>query len=64
MSIDTPIGGEDDELTLGDTLADTAPSVESILLDDELLKALYKKLNRIAPEGKRIYELLMQHSER
>ena len=26
VSIDTPIGGEEDELTLGDTLADDAPS--------------------------------------
>ena len=32
VSIDTPIGGEDDELTLGDTLADDAPSAESILM--------------------------------
>lgn len=31
VSIDTPIGGEEDELTLGDTLADDAPSAESIL---------------------------------
>ena len=36
VSIDTPIGGEEDELTLGDTLADDAPSGESILMDKEL----------------------------
>lgn len=36
VSIDTPIGGEEDELTLGDTLADDAPSAESILMDKEL----------------------------
>ena len=29
VSIDTPIGGEEDELTLGDTLADDTPSAES-----------------------------------
>ena len=30
VSIDTPIGGEDDELTLGDTLADDTPSAEAL----------------------------------
>lgn len=64
VSIDTPIGGEDDELTLGDTLADDTPSAESILVDKELLDALYNELNRLDPEGKRICELLMYHSER
>lgn len=44
VSIDTPIGGEEDELTLGDTLADDAPSAESILMDKELLDALYDEL--------------------
>ena len=38
VSIDTPIGGEEDELTLGDTLADDTPSAESILMDKELLE--------------------------
>ena len=64
VSIDTPIGGEDDELTLGDTLADDAPTAESILMDKELLDALYDELSRLDPEGKRICELLMYHSER
>ena len=64
ISIDTPIGGEEDELTLGDTLADDTPSAESILVDKELLDALYDELNRLDPEGKRICELLMYHSER
>ena len=64
VSIDTPIGGEDDELTLGDTLADDTPSAESILVDKELLDALYNELNRLDPEEKRICELLMYHSER
>lgn len=31
VSIDTPIGGEENELTLGDTLADDVSSAESIL---------------------------------
>ena len=54
VSIDTPIGGEEDELTLGDTLADDAPSAESILMDKELLDALYDELNRLDPDGRRI----------
>ena len=54
------IGGEEDELTLGDTLADDAPSAESILIDKELLDALYDELNRLDPDGRRICELIMQ----
>ena len=64
VSIDTPIGGEDDELVLADTLADDTPTAESILMDEELLKALYDELDRLDPEGKRICGLLMHHSER
>ena len=60
VSIDTPIGGEEDEFTLGDTLADEAPSAESILMDKELLDALYDELNRLDPDGRRICELIMQ----
>ena len=59
VSIDTPIGGEDDELTLCDTLSDDAPSAESILMDKELLDALYDELNRLDPGGRRICELIM-----
>lgn len=65
VSTSTVIGGENDELTLEDTLVDDAPSTESILMDAELLKALYVELDRLDPEGKRICELFMQgHSER
>lgn len=59
-SIDTPIGCEEDELTLGDTLADDAPSAESILMDKELLDTLYDELNRLDTDGRRICELIMQ----
>lgn len=64
VSLDTAIGGEDDDLALGDTLADDAPTADSILMDEELLKALYDELDRLDPEGKRICELMMHHSER
>lgn len=60
VSIDTPIGCEDDEITLGDTLADEAPSVESILMDKELHDALYEELNCLDPNERRICELIMQ----
>lgn len=60
VAIDTPIGGEDDELTLGDTLADDAATAESILMDKELLDALYDELHRLDPDGRRICELIMQ----
>ena len=39
VSIDTPIGGEEDELTLGDTLADDASSAESILKEVRTMNA-------------------------
>lgn len=54
VSLDTAIGGEDDDLALGDTLADDAPTADSILMDEELLKALYDELDRLDPEGKRM----------
>ena len=64
VSLETAIGGEDDDLTLGDTLADDAPTADSILMDEELLKALYDELDRLDPEGKCICALMMHHSER
>lgn len=63
VSLDTPIS-DDEELTLGDTLADEAPSPESIAMDRALLEALYQELDELDPEGRRICELLMHHSER
>ncbi len=64
VSLDTVIGGENDELTLGDTLADDSQTIESIIIQKELLEALYEELDRLDPEGKRICELMMYHSER
>ena len=42
VSLETVIGGEDDDITLGDTLADDSPTIESIIIQKELLEALYK----------------------
>ena len=64
VSLDTVIGGENDELTLGDTLEDDSQTIESIIIQKELLEALYEELDRLDPEGKRICELMMYHSER
>ena len=64
VSIDTPIGSEDSGITLGDTLQDDAVSAIDLLIDAELLIALYEELDRLDPEGKRICELMMHHSER
>lgn len=41
VSLDTVIGGENDELTLGDTIADDSQTIESIIIEKELLEALY-----------------------
>ena len=60
VSLDTPVDGEEDGLTLGDTLADDAPTPESLLMEKELLEALYEKLDRLAPDGRRICELIMR----
>lgn len=42
------------------TLSDNAPTADSILMDKELLDALYDELNRLDPGGRRICELIMQ----
>lgn len=38
VSLETVIGGEDDDITLGDTLADDSPTIESIIIQKELLE--------------------------
>ena len=60
VSLETPIGSEADELNLGDTLTDDVPSMESILMDTELLDALYEELEHLDPESKRICQLFME----
>lgn len=64
ISLSTVIGGEDNDLTLGDTLRDDSQTIESIIIEKELLEALYEELDHLDPEGKRICELMMYHSER
>ena len=57
VSIDTPIGGEDDELTLGDTLADKSPTPEEIVIDHAILKELLSRLDELLPEARQVGEL-------
>lgn len=45
-------------------MRDDSPTLESIIIQKELLEALYEELDRLDPEGKRICELMMYHSER
>lgn len=60
VSLNTPICDDDPDLTLEDVLESSDPSPESILMDRELLDALYDEMNRLDPDGRRICELIMQ----
>ncbi len=60
VSLNDPICDDDPNLTLEDVLESSDPSPESILMDRELLDALYDELNRLDPDGRRICELIMQ----
>lgn len=60
VSLNAPICDDDPNLTLEDVLESSDPSPESILMDRELLDALYAELNRLDPDGRRICELIMQ----
>ena len=59
ISFETPVADGDEDITIEDALMGS-PSPESILMDKELLDALYNELNRLDPEGRRICELFMQ----
>lgn len=61
ISSDTPIGGEDDEITLGDTLSDSNMLPDAALINAELIKALYSALEDIDPDGKTICKLFMEN---
>lgn len=63
VSLDTPLDDAED-LTLEDTITNDDPLPESIAMDRALLDALHAELEALAPEDKRICELLMKHSER
>ena len=64
VSIDSEIGDGSDACPLADAIPDGSIDIEETIMLTDLLKALYAELENLDPEGKRICELLMQHSER
>ena len=52
--------GEGGAYTLAETLADESPDAQAIIEDRELLDALFRKLDDLDPEGRRICELLLE----
>ena len=57
-SLDTPIDNEETEdITLGDTVADDAPSIDSIVCDKAELDQLFARLNQLMPEAAEIGKL-------
>lgn len=52
--------GEGSTYTLAEALVDESPDVQAILEDRELLDALFRKLDDLDPEGRRICELLLE----
>ncbi len=63
VPIDTPIDDSED-LTLGDTISDDAPSPEVIAINLAMLDALYEELDKLDPDERLVCDLLMHHSER
>lgn len=63
LPLDAPVEGED-ALVVADTIPDDSPSPEEIAADRALLDALWRELDALDPEGRRICELLSGHSER
>lgn len=58
LSLDMPVSNEDgDEVTLLDTLVDTAPTIESVICDKAELDQLFVRLNELMPEAVQIGKL-------
>ena len=62
LSLDAEMG--DDAATFADLELYTDVTPESIVMDKALLNALYRELEALDPEGRRICELLSRLSER
>lgn len=62
LSIDAEMG--DDAATLSDLELYTDVTPESVAVDKAMLDALYRELDALDPEGRRICELLSQYSKR
>ena len=59
LSFDAPVEDAED-LTIGEMLVDVTPSPEYILMNKELIEALYDELEKLEPDSRRICELIMQ----
>lgn len=60
LSLDAPIGAEDEDLTLMDTIADESAAVSELIADRIVLEQLFKRLANLMPEAETIGELRMQ----
>ena len=61
LSLDMPSTNDDgDEVTLRDTLADPASSIEEVISDKAELDQLYERLNELMPEAVKIGSLRQQ----
>lgn len=59
-SLDSPIGEEDDDLILIDTIADDSVAVSELAADRIVLEQLFKRLANLMPEAADIGKLRMQ----
>ena len=59
-SLDAPIGEEDDDLVLMDTIADESVAVSELASDRIVLEQLFKRLADLMPEAADIGKLRMQ----
>lgn len=59
-SLDSPIGEEDDDLLLMDTIADDSAAVSELAADRIVLEQLFKRLADLMPEAADIGKLRMQ----
>ena len=58
--MDAPIGEENDDLVLMDTIADESVAVSELVSDRIVLEQLFKRLADLMPEAENIGELRMQ----
>lgn len=59
-SLDSPIGEEEDDLTLMDTIADDSVAVSELATDRIVLEQLFKRLADLMPEATDIGKLRLQ----
>ena len=63
LSLDASVT-DDENISLMDTIADDTPLPEDVIVDKELLDALFKALDKLDERSRRICELMSMVSER